>query len=277
MAGLQSNNNFHPWTMLISSLLHEPQAVASHIARQAEQEAERSQAVWSKLQLADRTTAVAMANAVQWHHEASLSTYLNHNQRGILLTTIHGGDYLLALLKLRRLLSRKRRILIVRRKAASEQEASVFAHFNDQNGNAAMPVEVVRHSERRPITLIRALRAGHIVVALADLPAAYGKVKGYRFLGQQMQLVAGPGELAVLGSADVLPFMCCRVGGQSVALPTAPIRHTDPDMINQKILDIASRHITHFPGQWQHWFHVPAMLAQTRHDLTGESPSGVTP
>ncbi len=204
--------------------------------------------------------AKGLADAINFEHLPQISEYLNATQRGAIFTGLHAGDYLLALLKLRSRLTTPRHIYVLRRKAASELETRVFSHFDDTD----IPIKVIRHGENRTLTVIRALRKGHFVTALFDLPQSFGKTAEMQFLDQPMQMVTGPSELAVLGHADLVPFTSDFQCGQSNARFEQPIRATTVNQTAQKLCDLGSNYIYRNPEQWQHWFHVPEMLGATQ-------------
>lgn len=241
---------------LIGQLLHEPVQQACRIARDCVQEKARSRQLWEKLAAATRQEALRLADEVSSSHCAQIAQFIDQSTRGALITTIHGGDYLLALLKLLHRIQSEKQILIVRKKAASPIETRVFAHLNRRES----PVAVLRHGESHPLRLVRALKRGHIVIALMDLPASFGPTIAVPFLGEAMSLVKGPGELAVLGNADIVPFFCHRSRGSSHATFCPPLRPRATEPACRHLAQLASSHIMTFPGQWQHWFHVPEML-----------------
>ena len=107
---------------------------------------------------------------------------------------------------------------------------------------------------------MRALRKGHFVTALFDLPRSFGKAAEFQFLDHAMQMVTGPSELAVMGHADLVPFTSNFYSGQSSACFEQPIRATTVEHTAQKLCDVGSNYIYRNPEQWQHWFHVPEML-----------------
>lgn len=252
---------------IVGDILHEPAGNARRIARRAVFEAKRSYAVWQALHQASPAQALTLAETVQLEHLDDIVDYLNKGSRGVVITTLHAGDYLLALLKLRQRLTADRQIYILRKKDASTLEARVFQHF----GSPSRPVNVIRHTERRTLEVVRALRAGHLLVALFDLPGTFGQTMEVEFLARPMQLVSGPATLAALGQADVLPLVCHASQSHRKGAFLAPIRathlHAQQDTtaqrntIGRQLCHIGSTHISHYPEQWQHWFHVPQMLS----------------
>ena len=241
---------------IIGAILREPRRRAMAIARATALEAKRSQAVWRSLSQMSPCQAKALADDVEFDHLPQIAEYLNVTRRGVIFTGLHAGDYLLALLKLRNQLTTPRHIYVLRRKTASDLETRVFSHFDD----SAIPIKVIRHGENRTLSVIRALRKGHFVTALFDLPQSFGKTTEVEFLDQQMQMVSGPSELAVLGHADIVPFTSNHSRGCSRAQFAPPIRATTVPETAQRLCDLGSNYIYQTPDQWQHWFHVPEML-----------------
>ena len=267
---------------IVGDILHEPAKNARRIAQRAVYEAQRSYAVWQTLHKASPAQALALAETMQLGHLDEIVEYLQQVNRGVVITTLHAGDYLLALLKLRHRLSADRQIYILRKKGPSTLETQVFQHF----GSLTHPVNVIRHTDRRTLEVVRALRAGHVVVALFDLPGTYGQTMEVEFLARAMQLVSGPATLATLGQADILPLVCHASRQHRLGRFLAPIGaaqlHAPKDTtaqrnrIGQQLCHIGSAHISHYPEQWQHWFHVPQMLLQTSAAANPDHPQIAT-
>lgn len=255
-----TDNYVDSLSQIIGLLLREPQQRATKIAIATKNEAKRSQKIWHLLAKMTPAQAKQLASQIAFKHLPQIAEYLNATQRGVVFTGLHAGDYLLALLKLRSHLTTPRHIYVLRRKEASELESLVFSHFDDTD----IPIKVIRHGDKRTLSVIRALRKGHFVTALFDLPHSYGKTAELNFLDYPMQMVTGPAELAVLGHADVLPFTSSCHKGQSRAQFEQPIRAATVIATAQKLCDLGSNYIYKNPEQWQHWFHVPEMLGETQ-------------
>ncbi|MCB1691989.1 MAG: hypothetical protein KDI19_04440 [Pseudomonadales bacterium] len=240
---------------LVGALMHEPRREALAIANGAAQEMRRSLALWQTLARSSRAQARRIADEVEAPELPELAAWMDRSTRGILVTSIHGGEYLAGLLKLRHALRTPRDIYIVRKLAASETERAVFSHFS-QRGN---DVIVVRHNERRSVGLVKALRRGHIVVALHDLPRSYGPTSDVPFLGQTMAMVKGPAELALLGNADIVNVHSFRSGRRRRLGCYSPVRPRDTISTCETLARLATQHISRYPSQWQHWIHVPEM------------------
>ena len=258
-----TENNSHyidQLSHIIGLVLREPSLRARKIAIGTANEAKRSQAIWQKLARSNPRQAKQLANDIDFTHLPQIADYLNTSRRGAIFTGLHAGDYLLALLKLRSRLTTPRKIYVLRRKTASDLETQVFSHFND----TAIPIIVVRHGGNQTLSVVRALRKGHFVTALFDLPESFGKVAKMQFLDHSMQMVTGPAELAVMGRADLIPFTANFCSGQSRARFGPPVRATDVEHTAQKLCDFGSNYVYHNPEQWQHWFHVPEMLGASQ-------------
>ena len=243
-------------TQIIGLVLREPCQRANKIAIATAKEARRSQEIWRKLSTINTRQAKQLAERINFAHLSQIAEYLNTSQRGAIFTGLHAGDYLLALLKLRSRLTTPRNIYVLRRKAASDIETRVFSHFDDTD----IPIKVVRHGDNKTFSVVRALRKGHFVTALFDLPQSFGKVAKMQFLDHTMQMVTGPSELAVMGCADLIPFTSNFYRGKSNACFDPPVRATTVEHTAQKLCDVGSNYIYRNPEQWQHWFHVPEML-----------------
>ena len=243
-------------SQVIGLVLREPIQRANEIAIATANEARRSQEIWRKLSTMNASQAKELADRIDFMHLTQIADYLNTSQRGAIFTGLHAGDYLLALLKLRSRLTTPRNIYVLRRKAASDLETRVFSHFDDTD----IPIKVVRHGDNKTLSVVRALRKGHFVTALFDLPGSFGKAAEFQFLDHAMQMVTGPSEPAVMGRADLVPFTSNFYNGQSSASFEQPIRATTVEHTAQKLCDVGSNYIYRNPEQWQHWFHVPEML-----------------
>lgn len=244
---------------LASVVLHEPVRRAEQIMLNNLIERKRSLDTWHRLATQSQERAIAMANSLSAPHFPAIADFIDRSNRGTLITTFHGGDYLLGLLKLRSLLKSDKRITIVRKKEQSEIERGVFSHFS-REGNE---IEVVRHGRHQTIRLIRRLRAGQVVVALHDLPASYGPTIETPFLGVKMQMVKGPAALAVLGHADVVALGHYRSRDRSHACAIEPIRSSDVALIRRELARSAELIVREFPEQWLHWFHLPELIDPT--------------
>ena len=75
-----------------------------------------------------------------------MADYLDACPRGVIVATIHLGDYLEGLRQLRLVLSAQKRILVVRRKAWSEIEARAFARI----ASTDLAMTVLRTGEAQP-------------------------------------------------------------------------------------------------------------------------------
>jgi Bacterial lipid A biosynthesis acyltransferase len=215
--------------------------------------------------------------------------YLDDCGHGVVVATIHMGNYLDGLRQLRLAMHTQRPILVMRRKTWSDAEQRAFERIV---GDAAA-LTVLRRGNRSVATAIRQLRDGAIVVVLFDLPARYGRTVGVDWFGRAARVVRGPAELAVIGAADVLPLFChYDPGGASIAqvlpiiasltaevpttltaevprtLPVAvprtlPVAQRDARVaaITQRLCTLAEQQIRRHPGQWAHWSLIDELLA----------------
>jgi predicted LPLAT superfamily acyltransferase len=208
---------------------------------------------------------------------ARVGEYVNGCPRGLVVATIHMGDYLEGLRRFREVLSSAKRVFVIRRTAWSEIEERAFARIASPD----FAVTVLRTGRGAAMTAIRELRRGHLVVVLFDLPRKFGRTIEVDFFGRCAHFVRGPAEIAALGNADVLPiFTHYDADGVSVAeaMPVIPAQAFVPSEraartadIAQRLWASAERQIRAHPSQWSHWSFVRELLSQ-EHAIT--MPSG---
>jgi lauroyl/myristoyl acyltransferase len=201
-----------------------------------------------------------------------VGAYLAACPRGIVVATIHLGDYLEGLRQLRVVAAAGKRVFVVRRSQWSEREHHAFARIA-----AGLALTVLRTGHRAALVAIRELRRGGIVVVLYDLPQRFGRAVSVELFDERANVVCGPAELAVLGGADILPiFTHFDASGASCveALPVLPVRsvqresadarHARVVAITQRLWSLAEQQIRRFPAQWAHWLWI--------HELVMRSP-----
>ena len=195
--------------------------------------------------------------------------YLNFHQHGLIIATIHMGDYLNAFLTLSRSVSGSRQVYVVRNKTWTPEEQKLIRRFQ----STQLSVDVIRHDSAAARKIIRQLRRGNIVILLFDLSEVWGGTTRVRFLGRNMNIVRGPAELAIVGHADILPVMCHFDDQYTpvaeafpVIRPSTTTTRNLPEsarQITQTLVDIADQHIRKHPEQWHHWQLIPQMLSQS--------------
>lgn len=199
------------------------------------------------------------------HDAGRIRAYLHDAPRGVVIATIHMGNYLEGLRQLRFVTPPGRPIYVLRRRDADQREQGAFARVG---GSSALTV--VRNGHASLTTLVRALRRGAMLVALYDLPARYARTVPVVFFGRPAAFVRGPAELAVLGNADVLPLLChydasltpIASAAPILAAPSEPgVRAARTAALTQQLCDLAEAHIRAYPSQWGHWSLVDELLA----------------
>jgi lauroyl/myristoyl acyltransferase len=182
--------------------------------------------------------------------------YLNTSTRGVVIATMHMGDYLEGLRQLRLACSVERKVFVIRRREWSGAEQIIF----DRIG-AGTSLTVLRRGNAP--TAIRELRRGAIVIVLFDLPARYGRTTAVDFFDRRANVVRGPAELSVLGNADVLPLFC-HYDAEGIAIAQAmpviavPVatgadRAARVVTVAQRLWKFAEAQIRRHPSQWAHW------------------------
>ena len=205
-----------------------------------------------------------------------VGAYLSNCPRGIVVATIHLGDYLEGLRQLRLASSWTKQVFVVRRAAWSDVEQRAFARIASED----LALTVLRAGRGAAMTAIRELRRGNVLVVLYDLPQRFGRAVEVDFFGRRANVVRGPAEIAVLGDADILPvFTHYDAMGTSIveAMPVVAARSTPREDRLHRIADItqqlctwAEQQIRRHPSQWAHWLWVQELLIKRdhhRHDV----------
>lgn len=264
-------------SLLIQKILGESPTRAKEISTDWLLHRQLSQLCWQRM--AGSSIDRARSNALDslFPHKRQVVRYLQNCSRGVLITSIHMGDYLNGLLHLCMSTPSHKQVFILRNRKWDRQEERAFQKFSA----TGIKVTVLRRQRSVAITAIRQLRRGNIVVALYDLPGQWGSTTKVTFFDQQMALVKGPAELAILAEADILPIMFHYAADGTRVIDTFPIYRptsrggVSPEDISlgglslelrvqqttQYLIDQAERQIRKFPGQWHHWHLIPAMLA----------------
>ncbi|HEY6600038.1 MAG TPA: hypothetical protein VIZ30_12015 [Pseudomonadales bacterium] len=198
-----------------------------------------------------------------------VGAYLANCSRGIVVATIHLGDYLEGLRQLRAVTPTGRRVFVVRRKQWSAVEERAFARIASDD----LALTVLRTGERAAFVAVRELRRGAIVVVLFDLPPRFGRDTGVEFFGRSARVVCGPAELAVLGRADVMPVFthydatgasCVEampvVAAQFSRYESTAARNARAAAITQRLWLLAEQQIRCYPAQWAHWLWIHELI-----------------
>jgi len=202
-----------------------------------------------------------------------IGEYLTSCTHGVVIATIHLGNYLEGLRQLRFALPSRRPVFVVRRTQWSDVEARAFARI--ASGDLALTV--LRTGRRAAAIAIRELRRGSVVVVLYDLPLRFGGTVEVEFFARRASFVRGPAEIAMLGEADILPIFThydhttgvSRVEAMPVvaarSVPAAQRQHRIVE-IAQRLVTLAEQQIRRHPSQWAHWLLIHELvLKSARH------------
>lgn len=255
-------DNLFNLTEVIGFVLGEGQRETRRIALEVHQSTSRGKQDWRNFHKRWRNSLDQIDFPAA--HEAA--GYLEKQAAGVVITSIHMGDLLSVLLHLGQIRKFSKPIMVIRERLWSAEEERVIDVFRRSD----LEVRIVRHHLCNVRSLVNQLRKGAIVVALSDLSRKWGQTTTVQFLGQAMNLVRGPAELAVLAGADILPIIChfsrCDTPVANAASVIRP-RHRKGEplaahvqRITQQLAKIAAQQIMQTPGQWQHWHLVHHML-----------------
>lgn len=261
------SNEIDQLAQLIQKILGESPAGAKEISANWLLNRQISQRCWRSM--ADSSFERVRRNALDsfFPHEHQVVRYMQNCNRGVLITTIHMGDYLHGLLRLCLSLSCQKKVFILRNRKWDPLEERAFEKFS----TAGARVTVLRRQRSVALSAVRQLKRGNIVVALYDLSKQWGSTTRVTFFDRKMALVRGPAELAVLAQADILPIMFHYAGDGSRLIDSFPVVRSPAiagvslnatvQQITQTLVNQAERQIRRFPGQWHHWHLLPSMLA----------------
>lgn len=213
---------------------------------------------WRQAATISLNESIHRSEQIKMQDEDVLQHFLNGHHQGIVLLTIHMGDYLHSALKILKL-SPGRRIILLRRKSWSEVEEKAF----EKLGHIGHTVETVRHGPRASRVIAKALREGAIAVLLYDLPYGWGQTQAVQMFNHQLYWVKGPLQLALLGRASVIPFFTFNTpdGWVCNLESVKDFRHLEPGCRHESILhkevqamaSTAEGYIRRNVVQWDHW------------------------
>lgn len=247
----------------ISFVLDEPTHVARNLAMRWTSSSRGSYTRWLRYSKANSTTIIKLADELKNQDVESLVKFLNfHRSKGVVLTTIHMGDYLIALLCILKGL-KNRKIFIVRRKEEDAVEAGAFSHI----ASVGIDFEVIRINEPQiGIKIFRRLKAGHVVIMLFDLSHRFGETVRINFMGKAMNWVRGPADMAAKSEAFLVPIVSYFEGCRAVCNVhgvLAPSKATNIQNLVQNLANVAEPYVKTYPEQWVQWSEVPRMLSDT--------------
>ena len=219
---------------------------------------------WETCKSSSLETSLERIRKMTINDEESVKTFLQSTHTGIVLLTIHMGDYLHGIIKLSEL-THGRELLVMRRREPSKDENNMFnkmAHYGHR-------ITVVSHDLSSLKSAIKMLRCGAIFALLHDLSQEWGKTIPVKAFGHDLQWVSGPVEMAILGRCCVLPFYCfqdadihhCQVESMR---DYRSVSHLPRELlIEQEVQHLVSqseRYIRRYPSQWSHWPLIPEMV-----------------
>jgi lauroyl/myristoyl acyltransferase len=254
-----------PLARIMQFALGESPREAEILARQWQHYRKVVRGFWEESARVSLKESIRRADNINMNDSSLLVRFINGQKlgkEGLVLLTIHMGDYLHAILKILMMASH-RQVIVLRRKAWNEEEYKAFDKLN-QIGHELL---VVRQNEGAAKPIIRGLRKGAIVVMLYDLPYQWGATTPVSLFNQKLNWVMGPIQLAMLGRSCVLPFFTFEQENHwySELHPVRDYRCVrEHAVLGEEVQSLAQlaegtikRHVT----QWNHWHLLPDMLA----------------
>ncbi len=224
--------------------------------------------LWKECATVSLQASLDRSEKIRLLDEDLLQSYLDstacstRKPTGVVLLTIHMGDYIHALLKITTLTS-NREVLILRRKKWSADEQAMFGKIN-QIGHQ---LETIRHGPMAARKLASALRRGAIVILLYDLSPRWGETTPVNIFNTRLHWVFGPLYLSMLGRAQVIPFFTfkenahwtCEVNAVRDYSIIAGNRGAFLKKEMQEMASMAEGYIRQHTIQWNHWHLLPEM------------------
>lgn len=263
----QKNARIRYTAPIISWVLGEPEREALRIAILAFRSSVMSRENWARTAEEPHEVANAKAQAMTNEETKSLLPFFKGKKNGILLTTIHMGDYLHAILAIATVLV-DRKIFIVRKKNEDEVEKAVFEKLS----LLGVQFEVIRTQDNSAgLKILRNLRRGAIVVMLFDLPVSFGETANVNIFNKSFAWVKGPAFYASLSEAYLIPFVAYRDAQLRPKFDLHPVIYSprrskaaevvDIELICEKLAHMAELYVKEYPEQWLNWYLVPEMVA----------------
>lgn len=245
---------------LMQRLLHETPREARRLIASWYRNRQLSCALLSELAASSPGRIASRMSRLKIADLPRLGAYLEHHpHRGVVLATIHMGDYLLATLAIVKTL-RNRKVLLIRRGEPGKAEHSILSKMSGLDSE----FEVIRAGETSAaVKAFRHLSRGAVLIMSWDLSGRFGATLPVRLFNQPMRWVSGPARCASLANALLVPFVAYKCDGEHrVDLhPLVPARRRmEIGTVMSRLSSIAEGYIRKFPDQWLHWNLLPEML-----------------
>lgn len=185
-----------------------------------------------------------------------------HQDRGVVLSTIHMGDFLQSLFQIC-CLQKGRHVSIIRRVAEGDLELRMFGKHG-QNGKS---YDVIRVDDPAAgLKILRTLKKKGLVVMLYDLPDQFGKAMKLSFLDKQVEWVQGPAYFAARTDSLLVTFVSFRDQAGEARCELLPVISSNQglklDVVEraQCLADAATEYVRKYPEQWFQWSSFGEML-----------------
>ncbi len=211
-----------------------------------------------------------------WPMQHAYKEYIDADNNSRVLVTIHMGDFAGAFSVISSLANDNRGAISLRREL--EEEDGATFRFPDRISH-----RVLRHGQNNSVEIVNALRRGnHTLAVLFDLKDDFGETVEVEFFGQRANFVKGPAELAIVGKADLYPFVTYEENGincidMEAVISTKPLSNESLPQavkrITQQLVKLSEKWIRRNPEQWKYLSSMPAFFNNAAENMvarTGE-------
>lgn len=247
-----------------SVLFHEPMPyIKRHL---------RAQRFWNLfnfsrrlVHLENRPEAASMRAGFCWPERDAYQRMTRGDTQSRVLVTIHMGDFYGAFRVIANECDEARGVISLRREHSAENPMRHFLAHKLRH-------TVLHHGSYQTATIVSALRKGGQTLAiLFDLREDFGETIAVEFFGLVARFVKGPAQLAIMGRARIIPFVCYEEGGgyqidmesaidsrlrAGESLPQGVQR------VTQQLVLLAERWIRGHPAQWKYLDSLPGYFAK---------------
>lgn len=205
--------------------------------------------------LEDRPEAASLRAGFCWPEREAYQRMARGDAQSRVLVTIHMGDFYGAFRVIANECDNGRGVISLRREQSAENSMRHFLAHKLQH-------TVLHHGNYQTATIVSALRRGGQTLAiLFDLRDDFGETIAVEFFGVAARFVKGPAQLAIMGRARIIPFVCYEKGGcyqiDMEAAIDSRLRAGESlvqgvQRLTQQLVSLAEKWIRVHPEQWKY-------------------------